>query len=110
MLAAPRSISGETVGADTAARRSAAAPVNPSAARICRMSRRVTAGVWDAASMSPPVKTLPAGRTSKPMTGGLYSLLMPVDVAAVQEALRAEGLDGWLLYDFQGSNPIASRL
>ena len=35
---------------------------------------------------------------------------MPVDVAGVQEALRDEGLDGWLLYDFQGSNPIAFRL
>jgi Xaa-Pro dipeptidase len=35
---------------------------------------------------------------------------MSVDVAAVQEALKAEGLDGWLLYDFRGSNPIAARL
>lgn len=35
---------------------------------------------------------------------------MPFDVAAVQHALRAEGLDGWLLYDFHGSNPIAARL
>jgi Xaa-Pro aminopeptidase len=35
---------------------------------------------------------------------------MSVDVGAVQEALRAEGLDGWLLYDFQGSNPIAARM
>ncbi len=35
---------------------------------------------------------------------------MPFDVAAVQEALKAEKLDGWLLYDFHGSNPIAARL
>ena len=35
---------------------------------------------------------------------------MPFDVAAVQESLKAEGLDGWLLYDFHGSNPIAARL
>src|ERR671912_128374 len=35
---------------------------------------------------------------------------MPFDVAAVQQSLRAEGLDGWLLYDFHGSNPIAARL
>jgi Xaa-Pro dipeptidase len=35
---------------------------------------------------------------------------MPVDVQAVQAALRAEALDGWLWYDFQGSNPIAQRL
>ena len=32
---------------------------------------------------------------------------MTLDIAAVQAALREEGLDGWLLYDFQGSNPIA---
>ncbi len=35
---------------------------------------------------------------------------MPVDVTDVQRFLRAEGLDGWLLYDFHGSNPIASRI
>jgi len=40
----------------------------------------------------------------------VYSDDMALDVAAVQEALRAEGLDGWLLYDFHGSNPIAARL
>src|SRR5688572_20461905 len=33
-----------------------------------------------------------------------------MDVPAIQEALRVEGLDGWLLYDFHGSNPIASRV
>ena len=31
-----------------------------------------------------------------------------IDVGAVQAALRADGLDGWLLYDFRGLNPIAS--
>jgi Xaa-Pro aminopeptidase len=35
---------------------------------------------------------------------------MPLPIAAVQRALREEGLDGWLLYDFHGSNPIAARL
>jgi len=30
-----------------------------------------------------------------------------LDVAAIQAALTAEGLDGWLLYDFHGINPIA---
>jgi Xaa-Pro dipeptidase len=35
---------------------------------------------------------------------------MGLDVAAVQEALRTANLDGWLLYDFHGSNPIAARL
>src|SRR5215510_6038306 len=40
----------------------------------------------------------------------VYSDVMPLDVAAVQENLRSEGLDAWLLYDFNGSNPIAARL
>ncbi|HXD73209.1 MAG TPA: M24 family metallopeptidase [Vicinamibacterales bacterium] len=31
-----------------------------------------------------------------------------LDVAAIQTALKAEGLDAWLLYDFHGSNPIAA--
>src|SRR5688572_26802473 len=35
---------------------------------------------------------------------------MALDLAAVRGALVAEGLDGWLLYDFHGSNPIASQL
>ena len=35
---------------------------------------------------------------------------MPLSIPAVQSALRDEGLDGWLLYDFHGSNPIARRL
>ena len=35
---------------------------------------------------------------------------MSLPVAAVQRALQEEGLDGWLLYDFRGTNPIASRI
>jgi Xaa-Pro dipeptidase len=35
---------------------------------------------------------------------------MPLPIDAVQRALQEEGLDGWLLYDFHGSNPIAARL
>jgi Xaa-Pro dipeptidase len=35
---------------------------------------------------------------------------MALAIDAVQRALREEHVDGWLLYDFQGSNPIASRL
>src|SRR5688572_7208789 len=35
---------------------------------------------------------------------------MSLPVAAVQRALEEDGLDGWLLYDFNGSNPIAARL
>ena len=35
---------------------------------------------------------------------------MALDVAAIQRTLRADRLDGWLLYDFHGSNPIAAGL
>ncbi len=35
---------------------------------------------------------------------------MTLSVPAVQQALRADDLDGWLLFDFHGSNPIAHRL
>src|ERR1051325_8917417 len=33
-----------------------------------------------------------------------------LDVAAVQSALRDDGVDGWLLYDFRGLNPISADL
>jgi Xaa-Pro aminopeptidase len=35
---------------------------------------------------------------------------MALDVPAIQSALSKDGLDGWLLYDFHGSNPIAQQL
>jgi Xaa-Pro aminopeptidase len=37
-------------------------------------------------------------------------VLVALDIPAVQKALAQEGLDGWLLYDFHGSNPIAGSL
>jgi len=33
-----------------------------------------------------------------------------LDISAVQAALTADGLDGWLLYDFHGLNPIAAEI
>ena len=35
---------------------------------------------------------------------------MAFDLSAIQAALREEQLDGWLLYDFHGSNPIARHV
>lgn len=32
----------------------------------------------------------------------------PLDLPAIRAALAADGLDGWLLYDFRGLNPIAA--
>src|SRR5205809_8067741 len=31
-----------------------------------------------------------------------------MDIAGVQAALKADGIGGWLLYDFRGINPIAA--
>jgi Xaa-Pro aminopeptidase len=35
---------------------------------------------------------------------------MSFDIRAVQKTLAIDGVDGWLLYDFHGSNPIAVKL
>ena len=35
---------------------------------------------------------------------------MALDISAIQTALTRDGIDGWLLYDFHGSNPVASRI
>src|SRR4051812_42867590 len=43
------------------------------------------------------------GMSSSPVAARL-------DIDAVQAALRADGLDGWLLYDFRGLNPIAAEV
>ena len=37
-------------------------------------------------------------------------MLTPETLPALQHALAEAQLDGWLLYDFQGNNPIASGL
>src|SRR6185295_15531821 len=33
-----------------------------------------------------------------------------IDIAGIQAALAADGIDGWLLYDFRGLNPIAADI
>lgn len=35
---------------------------------------------------------------------------MPLDIGNIQRVLTEDGLDGWLLYDFHGSNPIAQAI
>ena len=35
---------------------------------------------------------------------------MVLPVREIQQALQKDGIDGWLLYDFHGSNPIAARI
>lgn len=38
------------------------------------------------------------------------AILTPASLARVQDALRDAGVDGWLLYDFRGLNPIAGAM
>jgi Xaa-Pro dipeptidase len=38
------------------------------------------------------------------------ALLEHVDLDALRDALHARGLDGWLIYDFHGVNPVAARV
>src|SRR5207249_10028608 len=35
---------------------------------------------------------------------------MAEHITAIQQALQAAGLDGWLFYDFRGSDPLAARI
>lgn len=35
---------------------------------------------------------------------------MALQLESIQQALQDAGLDGWLLYDFRGSNPLARRI
>lgn len=35
---------------------------------------------------------------------------MSLDIPAIQKALASDSVDGWLLYDFHGSNPVAVAL
>ncbi|MEZ4417515.1 MAG: Xaa-Pro peptidase family protein [Gemmatimonadota bacterium] len=42
------------------------------------------------------------------MSDGL--VLRPEGVEAIQTALRERGMDGWLLFEFRGSNPVAASL
>lgn len=61
-------------------------------------------GVWHPGHTKVTLAATDSGQTR------LYTRAMGLPVAKVQAALVEDGLDGWLLYDFQGSNPIAARL
>lgn len=37
-------------------------------------------------------------------------MLSPATLGAIQDALREQKLDGWLLFDFHGLNPVASGM
>ena len=50
-----------------------------------------------------------AGKSTEAVSDATLSAAA-IDIPAVQTALRADGLDGWLLYDFRGLNSIAAEL
>ena len=54
-----------------------------------------------------PPDRVPAG---DPYAGAIPSRVSLADVAAVQGLLAVQRLDGWLLFDRDGENPIARRL
>jgi Xaa-Pro aminopeptidase len=45
-----------------------------------------------------------------PTGAAVTSRATSLEIPAVQQALREQGIDGWLLYDFRGLNPIAADL
>ena len=45
-----------------------------------------------------------------PTGATITSRATSLEIPAVQNALREQGVDGWLLYDFRGLNPIAGHL
>lgn len=60
-----------------------------------------------------PRKNGPVWTETPVYTGGVTGVSPVVassvlDIAAVRTALAQDGLDGWLLYDFRGLNPIAA--
>ena len=58
-----------------------------------------------------PAASIIGRRRARPWFVRRYNRLnMPLDIGAVQKALKADGLDAWLLYDFHGSNPVSYRL
>ena len=44
------------------------------------------------------------------LRGQRLVVLNPRTLPAIQAALKEQQLDGWLLYDFRGTNPIANQL
>ena len=45
------------------------------------------------------------------VVGSMHAAQSPAErVAEIQAALRAAKLDGWLFYDFRGSDPLAYRI
>lgn len=44
------------------------------------------------------------------MARGALSMLSTITLPAVQRALREANLDGWLVYDFRGLNPVAASV
>ena len=58
----------------------------------------------------PEPKAPPAGKAPVDPYGGVPARVGIADVSAVQGLLAVQRLDGWLLFDRDGANPIARRL
>jgi Xaa-Pro dipeptidase len=47
---------------------------------------------------------------ARPVARGALTMLSPATLPAIQAALRDAKLDGWLVYDFRGLNPVAASV
>jgi Xaa-Pro dipeptidase len=47
---------------------------------------------------------------ARPVAHGALTMLTPQTLPAIQRALADAGLDGWLVYDFRGLNPVAASV
>src|SRR5262249_47411500 len=52
----------------------------------------------------------PAGSGPRPPRATAILRRMSLPLSSIQRTLAIEQIDGWLLYDFHGSNPIALKL
>ena len=84
----------------------AASSVYRQGARPCRSNRSRLTGVLQAS----PVGRTETGRAAPQVARRYTRISMQIDVSAIQRALKEDGLDGWLWFDFRGSNPIARKL
>ena len=61
----------------------------------------------DSTRVQSGIRTLESGFIDLPEPTGVENMF---DLNAVQHRLREFGLDGWLFYDFRGSNILARRV
>src|SRR5215204_802667 len=106
------SVSPRVTSAARSTRPRCASSCGCSSARRARWSTRAARDVVKAPASGAPTGAVPttfARRRPDPLHAPA-DMLTPETLPALQRALAEADLDGWLLYDFQGNNPIANGL